>query len=192
MELINLRRIEAISIIAREADSQGALLVGNIGYPSRELFAVGDRSSNFYMLGSMGLASSIGLGLALALPKRWVIAIDGDGSVLMNLGTLATLADQDPDNYLLIILDNGCYGSTGSQPTCTARRADLAKLAQGAGVSDVRVAATVDEIRKGMGNKGVLIVKVEIGNADVPVIPLSPEEIIERFMARSAPPSPSS
>jgi len=187
-----LKRIEAISIIAREADSQGALLVGNIGYPSRELFAVGDRPTNFYMLGSMGLASSIGLGLALALPKRRVIAIDGDGSVLMNLGTLATLADQDPDNYLLIILDNGCYGSTGSQPTCTSRRADLAKLAQGAGVSEVRVATAVDEIRKGMGNKGVLVVKVEIGNADVPVIPLSPEEIIERFMERSAPPSPSS
>ena len=185
-----MRRIEAISIIAREADSQGALLVGNIGYPSRELYAVGDRPSNFYMLGSMGLASSIGLGLAL--PKRRVIAIDGDGSVLMNLGSFATLADQDPDDYLLIILDNGCYGSTGSQPTCTSRRADLAKLAAGAGVSEVRVANDVDEIRKGMGNKGVLVVKVEIGNADVPVIPLSPEEIIERFMARSAQPSPSS
>lgn len=192
LELINLKRIEAISIIVREADSQGALLVGNIGYPSRELFAIGDRASNFYMLGSMGLASSIGLGLALALPKRRVVAIDGDGSVLMNLGTLATLADQDPDNYLLIILDNGCYGSTGSQPTCTARRADLVKLAAGAGVSQVRVAATADEIRKGMGNKGVLVVKVEMENADVPVIPLSPEEIIERFMARSALSSPSS
>lgn len=181
-----MRRIEAISIIAGEADCQGALLVGNIGYPSRELYAVGDRPSNFYMLGSMGLASSIGLGLALALPKRRVIAIDGDGSVLMNLGSLATLADQDPDNYLLIILDNGCYGSTGSQPTCTARRADLEKLAAGAGISEVSVATTADELRKGVGNKGVLVVKVEIGNADVPVIPLSPEEIIERFMARSA------
>lgn len=187
-----MKRIEAISIIAREADSQGALLVGNIGYPSRELFAVGDRASNFYMLGSMGLASSIGLGLALALPKWRVIAIDGDGAVLMNLGTLATLADQDPDNYLLIILDNGCYGSTGSQPTCTSRRADLAKLAVGAGVSEVKVAATAGEVRSGMAKKGVLVVKVEIGNADVPVIELSSEEIIERFMARSAPSSPSS
>jgi sulfopyruvate decarboxylase subunit beta len=166
--------------------------VGNIGYPSRELYAVGDRPSNFYMLGSMGMASSIGLGLALALPKRRVIAIDGDGAVLMNLGTFATLADQDPDNYLLVILDNGCYGSTGSQPTCTSRRADLAKLAAGAGVSEVRVATAVDEIRTGMGNKGVLVVKVEIGNADVPVIDLSSEEIVERFMARSAQPSPSS
>jgi len=191
-EPINLRRIEAISIIALEAESQGALLVGNIGYPSRELYAVGDRPSNFYMLGSMGLASSIGLGLALALPDRRVVAIDGDGSVLMNLGSLAIIADQEPENYLLVILDNGCYGSTGSQPTCTARKADLAKLAAGAGISEVRVATAVDDIRKGMGNKGVLVVKVEIGNADVPVIPLSPEEILGRFMAISAPPSPSS
>lgn len=187
-----MKRIDAIAIIAEEAGSQDALLVGNIGYPSRELCAVGDRPENFYMLGSMGLASSIGLGLALARPDRKVIAIDGDGAVLMNLGSLATIADQDPENYLLVILDNGCYGSTGSQPTCTSRRADLVRVAEGAGVSEVRLAATPAEVRDGMAGKGVLVVKVEIGNAKVPVIDLSPEEIVERFMARSAPPSPSS
>jgi len=187
-----MKRIEAITVIAEEAKSQEALVVGNIGFPSRELFAVGDRPANFYMLGSMGLASSIGLGLALARPDEKVIAIDGDGSVLMNLGSLATIADQEPDNYLLVVLDNGCYGSTGSQPTCTSRRADLVRFAEGAGVSEVRIAATPEEVRAGIAGKGVLVVKVEIGNADVPVIDLSPEEIIERFMARSAPPSPSS
>ena len=186
-EPINLRRIEAISIIALEAESQGALLVGNIGYPSRELYAVGDRPSNFYMLGSMGLASSIGLGLALALPDRRVVAIDGDGSVLMNLGSLVTIADQEPENYLLVILDNGCYGSTGSQPTCTARKADLARIAEGAGVTEVRLAASPEELRAGLTGRGVLVVKVEAGNAEVAVIPLSPEEIIERFMGISAP-----
>ena len=186
-EPINLRRIEAISIIALEAESQGALLVGNIGYPSRELYAVGDRPSNFYMLGSMGLASSIGLGLALALPDRRVVAIDGDGSVLMNLGSLVTIADQEPENYLLVILDNGCYGSTGSQPTCTARKADLARIAEGAGVTEVRLASSPEELRAGLTGRGVLVVKVEAGNAEVAVIPLSPEEIIERFMAISAP-----
>lgn len=187
-----MRRIEAITIITREAESQGALLVGNIGYPSRELYAVGDRPNNFYMLGSMGLASSIGLGLALALPKRRVIAIDGDGSVLMNLGSLATIADQANENYLLVILDNGCYGSTGSQPTCTSRRSDLAAVASGAGVSEVKVATTASEVQSCMKGKGVLVIKVEIGNAEVGVIPLSPEEIMGRFMAISAPPSPSS
>jgi len=183
-----LKRIDAIAIIAEEAKSQDALLIGNIGYPSRELCAVGDRPSNFYMLGSMGLASSIGLGLALARPDKRVIAIDGDGAVLMNLGSLATIADQDPKNYLLVILDNGCYGSTGSQPTCTSRRADLVRVAKGAGGTEVRLAATPAEVRDGMGGRGVLVVKVEIGNANVPVIALSPEEIIERFMERSAAP----
>jgi sulfopyruvate decarboxylase subunit beta len=187
--LVLLKRIDAIAIIAEESESQDALLIGNIGYPSRELYAVGDRPSNFYMLGSMGLASSIGLGLALARPDRRVIAIDGDGAVLMNLGSLATIADQDPKNYLLVILDNGCYGSTGSQPTCTSMRADLVRMAEGAGVSEVRIAATPQEVRDGMVGKGVLVVKVEIGNADVPVIALSPEEIIERFMEISAAPS---
>ncbi|HPJ85199.1 MAG TPA: thiamine pyrophosphate-dependent enzyme, partial [Methanothrix sp.] len=83
-----MKRIEAISTIAEEAEIQDAFIVGNIGFPSRELCAVGDRTSNFYMLGSMGLASSIGLGLALARPDKRVIAIDGDGAVLMNLGSL--------------------------------------------------------------------------------------------------------
>ncbi len=186
-----MKRIDAIAIIAQGAESMDALLVGNIGYPSRELYAVGDRPSNFYMLGSMGLASSIGLGLALARPDRRVVAIDGDGSVLMNLGSLATIADQSPKNYLLVILDNGCYGSTGCQPTCTCRRADLARMAESAG-NEVRLAATPAELRAGLAKRGVLVVKVEIGNADVPVIDLTPEEIIRRFMAISAPPSQSS
>jgi sulfopyruvate decarboxylase subunit beta len=190
--LVLLKRIDAIAIIAEESESQDALLIGNIGYPSRELYAVGDRPSNFYMLGSMGLASSIGLGLALARRDKRVIAIDGDGAVLMNLGSLATIADQNPKNYLLVILDNGCYGSTGCQPTCTSRKADLVRMAEGAGVVEVRLAAAPEEIRDCMAGRGALVVKVEIGNAEVPVIELSPEEIIERFMARSAPPSPSS
>jgi sulfopyruvate decarboxylase subunit beta len=181
-----MKRIEAITVIAEEAESQNALIVGNIGFPSRELCAVHDRPSNFYMLGSMGLASSIGLGLALARPDRRVIAIDGDGAVLMNLGSLATIADQKPDNYLLVILDNGCYGSTGCQPTCTSRKADLVRMAEGAVVVEVRLAATPEEIRDCMAGRGALVVKVEIGNAEVPVIELSPEEIIDRFMMRSA------
>jgi len=184
-----LKRIDAITIIAKEAKSQDALVVSNIGFPSRELYAVHDSSANFYMLGSMGMASSIGLGFALSRPDRRVIALDGDGSVLMNLGTLATLADQDPKNYLLIILDNGCYGSTGCQPTCTCRKADLVRMAEGAGVSDVSVVTAPEEIKSGMGKSGVLVVKTELGNAKVPIIDLAPCEIIDRFMAEVASPS---
>ncbi len=181
-----MRRIDAIAIVAEEADSSDALLVSNIGYPSRELYYVKDRPENFYMLGSMGLASSIGLGLSLAVSKR-VIVIEGDGSVLMNLGTLATIASFAPPSYLLVVMDNGVYGSTGCQPTATSRCTDLAAIARGAGIRDVRVASDEDELRSAISRNGVVIAKVEPGNADVPVIPLSPQEIIDRFMARAAP-----
>ena len=88
------------------------LVICNIGAPSQELFALDDRPSNFYMLGTMGLASSIGLGLALAQDKP-VIAIDGDGSVLTNLASLSTIANNVRSNFILLIIDNSSYGSTG-------------------------------------------------------------------------------
>ena len=176
-----MRRIDAISIVARAARAQSALIIGNIGFPSRELYAVSDSPANFYMLGSMGLASSIGFGLALARPDLRIFSLDGDGSVLMNLGTLATLADQDPPNYLLVILDNGCYGSTGCQPTFASRRADLAKIAEGAGVSHVKKVGTPAELRHALYGRGVLVAKVGAGNAPVPVIDITPDEIIDRF-----------
>ena len=92
------------------------LVVCNIGLPSQELFQIDDRPSNFYMLGTMGLSSSIGLGLALAQDRK-VVAIDGDGSVLTNLATFATMANNAAGNFVLLIIDNGSYGSTGDQPT---------------------------------------------------------------------------
>ena len=176
-----MKRMQAIALAAEAAAAQNALLVGNIGYPSRELFAVHDRPENFYMLGSMGLASSIGLGLALAQTKRKVIVLDGDGSVLMNLGTLATVAHHAPENYLLVILDNCCYGSTGSQPTCTHLGTDLAALAKAAGIKNVRKVERPGEMAEALQGKGVIVVKFEAGNASVPIISLSPEEIAGRF-----------
>ena len=89
-----------------------ALVVCNIGIPSQELHEIVDRDNHFYMLGSMGLCSSIGLGLALTTSKR-VVALEGDGSVLMNLGPLATIGNRAPDNLVLLIIHNGSYGSTG-------------------------------------------------------------------------------
>jgi sulfopyruvate decarboxylase subunit beta len=178
-----MKRIEAIALVAEAASALGALLVGNIGYPSRELFAVHDRPENFYMLGSMGLASSIGLGLALARLERKVMVLDGDGSVLMNLGTLATIAHHAPENYQLVILDNCCYGSTGSQPTCTHLGTDLFALAKAAGVKNVSLVERAGTLAPALlGHDTVIIVKVDPGNALVPIISLSPEEIIEKFI----------
>jgi len=183
-----MKRIEAIEVVAQEADTQGALVICNIGFPSRELYAVHDSPANFYMLGSMGMASSIGLGLALATERR-VVALDGDGAVLMNLGTLATIADQAPKNYLLVILDNGCYGSTGCQPTCTCRKANLAKIAKGAGIVDVKTVTTPEELRMAVRGTGAVVARVEVGNAEVPVIDPTPQKIKDRFIEECARPS---
>jgi sulfopyruvate decarboxylase subunit beta len=174
-----MKRIEAVSVVA--AGAADAFLVCNIGFPSRELYAVKDRPENFYMLGSMGMASSIGLGLALA-QKRRVIVLDGDGSILMNLGTLATIANHAPDNYLLVILDNCCYGSTGLQPTCTSCRTDMAAMARAAGVDSVLLVKTAKDLKEALSSGSIVIVaKVDPGNADVPIIDLSPERIVERI-----------
>jgi len=186
-----MKRIEAISLAAESAQGQNALLISNIGFPSRELYSICDRPENFYMLGSMGMASSIGLGLALAKPKRRVMVLDGDGSVLMNLGTLATIALHGPKNFLLVILDNCCYGSTGSQPTCTCYCTDLAAVARGAGIREVENVDDIEGLAQVLEGQGVVVAKVETGNAIVPIIDLLPEEIIERFSrsAQSAEPS---
>jgi len=189
-----MKRIQAIALASRAAEASEALLICNLGYPSRELYASRDRRENFYMLGSMGLASSIGLGLAIAQPGRRVMVLDGDGSVLMNLGTLTTIAHHAPDNYLLIILDNGCYGSTGSQPSCTAGKTDLAGMAQAAGLDRVRRASNLAELDEaldsGLEKGGVVVVGVEPGNARVPVIDLSAQEILQRFMRSFLPALP--
>jgi len=181
-----MKRIEAIDAVTSTA--RDALIVCNLGFPCRELYSVMDRPGNFYMLGSMGLASSIGLGLALARPDRKVISLDGDGAVLMNLGTLATIASFAPDNYLLVILDNGAYCSTGCQPTATSRSTDLAEMARGAGIREVRAASNPEELAEAIMGKGVVVAKVEAGNAEVPVIDLSPEQIRDRFMKSLAVP----
>ena len=162
------------------------LVVCNIGIPSQELHAIDDQPTNFYMLGTMGLASSIGLGLALAQPKP-VIVIDGDGSVLTNLGTLPTIATTVADNYILGIIDNGSYGSTGDQPTYAGRKTSLAEVAEACGCENVvecRAEDTGAAIQDALNAKRMTIIvsKCESGNAKMPVITMDPVIIRDRFM----------
>ncbi|MDR6758081.1 thiamine pyrophosphate-dependent acetolactate synthase large subunit-like protein [Mycoplana sp. BE70] len=110
-------------------------VIGGIGNSNFDLWASGQRPQNFYMLGSMGLASSIALGVALAQPKRKVFALDGDGSILMQLGSLGTVASVNPANLCIILWDNGLYQITGSQKTLTSRGVDLVAIARGAGLA---------------------------------------------------------
>lgn len=183
-------RIEAIYHIIDELDQE--LVVCNIGFPSRELCQLQDHAKNFYMLGSMGLASSIGLGLSISLLKnaetkgkvpRKVVVFDGDGSILMNLGGLVTISAQAPSNLILVVLDNQCYGSTGSQ--CTySEEVDLSLLAESAGFETVMVFQEEIDFKKALHSKGPVFVHMRVnpGNADVPIIDLDPDEIKYRFM----------
>ncbi len=162
------------------------LVICNIGIPSQELHAIDDQPTNFYMLGTMGLASSIGLGVALVQKKK-VIAIDGDGSVLTNLGTLPTIANNVADNFILLIVDNGSYGSTGDQPTYAGRKTSLAAVATACGcetVIECRAEETRDVLEQALaGDKMTIIVsKCESGNAKHPVITMDPVVIRDRFM----------
>ena len=162
------------------------LVVCNIGIPSQELHAIDDQPTNFYMLGTMGLASSIGLGLALSQPKP-VVVIDGDGSILTNLGTLPTIANNPSGNYVLLIIDNGSYGSTGDQPTYTGKRTSLTGMAKAAGcerVIECQAEDTGQILQEALasGEMTVIICKCESGNAKMPVITLDPVIIRDRFM----------
>jgi thiamine pyrophosphate-dependent acetolactate synthase large subunit-like protein len=110
-------------------------VIGGIGNSNFDLFAAGHRPQNFYMLGSMGLACPIALGVALAQPERGVIALEGDGSILMGLGCLATIANMKPRNLTIIIWDNGIYQITGKQRAATADTSDIVAIARGAGIA---------------------------------------------------------
>ena len=121
-------------------------VIGGIGHTNFDLWAAGRRPQNFYMLGSMGLAIPIALGVAIAQPQRKVIALEGDGSLLMMLGCLTTVGARQPENLIIVVMDNGAYEITGSQATATAPSAngggtDLAAIARGAGISQSHWAA---------------------------------------------------
>ena len=123
-------------------------VVGGIGNNNFDLWAAGQRPQNFYMLASMGLAGPIALGVAIAQPQRRVFAIEGDGSLLMQLGFLATVARQGQKNFSMILMDNAVYQSTGSQRTATAFGADLVAIAQGCGIAQSSWAADEGEFEQ--------------------------------------------
>src|SRR5438034_1366892 len=123
-------------------------VIGGIGNTNFDLWAAGHRPQNFYMLGSMGLAFPIALGVALAQPKRRVFALKGDGSLLMQLGCLTTIASQAPANLTLIVMDNGMYQITGAQPTPAAATSDIVAVAHGCGLAGASWAADEDDFER--------------------------------------------
>ena len=129
----------------RAADSGQDVLVATTGYMGRELYALGDRANQLYMVGSMGCAVSLALGIALVQPHRRVIAIDGDGAALMRLGALSTVAYQRPDNLVHIVIDNGQHESTGGQATVSPH-VDFCAIAAACGYPRVATASEPAEL----------------------------------------------
>jgi len=122
------RRVALSAILARRKD---ALLVTGLGSTSYDAGTM-DHPNTFYLWGGMGAAAMVGLGLALAQPKRRVIVATGDGEMLMALGALATIGAQRPRNLVIVVMDNELYSETGMQPTHTSRGVDLAAMAKAA------------------------------------------------------------
>ena len=162
-------------------------VIGGIGNANFDLWASGQRPQNFYMLGSMGLAIPIALGVAIAQPRRHVIALEGDGSLLMQLGCLATVAERAPKNLTIVVWDNGIYQITGSQPTASAAATDLVAVARGAGI--VSSAWAFDEAdfdrlaASALKGEGPSLIAARIDNKPaVATTDRDPVQIRERFM----------
>jgi phosphonopyruvate decarboxylase len=181
-----MTRYEALEqILHRLPDHDLALFT--TGMISREAFNIRDRPENFYMIGSMGLLTSFGLGLALQTPSRTIWVIEGDGSALMSLGTFPLIASCQPANLVHVVLDNEAYESTGGQPTISAT-VDLAALARAAGYTFVRrvteptaLATALDEALSQHALR-FLLAKVT-GRADEALgrVSLTPEALQARF-----------
>ena len=181
-----LSRAELTKRLVAKLTHEEAVVAG-IGNTNFDLYAAGHRPQNFYMLGSMGLACPIALGVALAQPERGVIALEGDGSILMSLGCLATIGMIKPRNLTIVIMDNGIYQITGKQRAATAGTADIVAIARGAGIANshwVRDEAHFEElIARKFDEGGPMLLAAKIddkpGTAQTP---RDPALIRHRFM----------
>jgi sulfopyruvate decarboxylase subunit beta len=185
-----MQRFDLIRTIAETVD-QSTVIVCNIGDSCKELYSIADRDLNFYMLGSLGLASSIGLGIAISTPERnrnKTVVIDGDGGVLMNMGTLATVGRYSPKGLILVIADNGSYGSTGNQHTATSTGCDLAEVSRACGIQyvdfidDLSAFKKIFEVSLKRSDSGVIVAQVNAGESTSEIVPLSGSQIRERFI----------
>ncbi len=163
-------------------------VIGGIGNSNFDLWEAGNRPQNFYMLGSMGLAIPIALGTAIAQPQRHVVALEGDGSLLMQLGCLATVATQAPKNLTMIIWDNGIYQITGGQPTASASAADLVAIARASGIAKSAWAADEDDFERlfaaALAEGGPTLIAARIDDKPgVGTTDRDPAQIRARFMA---------
>jgi sulfopyruvate decarboxylase subunit beta len=185
-----MQRIDLIRTVVEAADPSTAIIC-NIGDPCKELYSIADRDLNFYMLGSLGLASSIGFGVAVSTPEtdmRRTVVIDGDGGILMNMGTLATIGRYMPKGLVLVIADNGSYGSTGNQPTATSTGCDLADTARACGIRQVDITDNLNSFKETLtvllkkSGPSVIVARVTKEKPISEIMPLRGSQIKDRFM----------
>ena len=160
-----MRRLDALQSVYPELEQ--SVVVTIMGAVAAELQSIGHRPNFFYLLHAMGLASSVGLGIALSRPDLPVVVLDGDGSLLMNLGGLTTLARYRPRNLVHVVFDNESLLSVGGFPTATSTGSDLAAIARGAGVPRTATVRTLEEFQQAFadarraGDLTTLVAKVE-------------------------------
>ena len=152
----------------------GLLVVAGLGAPAWDCAAAGDHPLTFPLWGAMGSAGMIGLGLALAQPKRRVLVVTGDGEMLMGLGSLATIGVRRPGNLSIVVLDNERYGETGMQKTHTAYGVDLAAVARACGFADasiIRTKAGIAAVRSGIYRaRGPLFFQIKVRPDALPLV----------------------
>lgn len=172
-----LRRREVVAeLLAQRGD---LLVIGGLGAPAWDITGAGDHALNFPLWGAMGGAAMLGLGVALAQPKKTVLVLTGDGEMLMGLGALATIAVQKPRNLAIVVLDNERYGETGQQETHTGHGVDLAAMAKAAGFAralGVCTKADVSQLKNMIhSGEGVLFAQVKVDPERLPLV-LPPRE----------------
>ena len=177
-------RKEAIAIVVEKIGNQH--IISANGFISRDLLEVCDKNSNFYMIGSMGLASSIGLGVALKKTKKKIFVFDGDGNILMNLGSFITIGTTKPENLVHVIFDNNSHESTGGQPTAT-NKIQLSKIAKSVNFKVFQVKTKKQLVKifqkiKSIPGPIMVIVKIEKGGIISKRISIEPSKIKNRFM----------
>src|SRR5947207_3981912 len=181
-----MNRFDLTSRLVGKLKNEEAV-IGGIGNTNFDLWAAGHRPQNFYMLGSMGLTFPIALGVALAQPNRRVFALEGDGSLLMQLGSLSTIATLAPKNLTMVVMDNGIYQITGAQPTPGAAVADIVAIAAASALTNSCRAADEEDferlIDQSLSAAGPSLIGVRIDEKPgVGATRRDPVQIRERFM----------
>jgi sulfopyruvate decarboxylase subunit beta len=178
-----LHRYEATQLLVKHLRDEP--VVSNLGPTSDDLWHAGQRDRNFYTYGSMGLCSSIALGMALSTPEK-VVSLDGDGALLMNMGAIATIGREKPANLVVVVWDNEQWGQTGHQPSHTATTTDLEQVARGCGIPRCTTVRNLEDLdqafQQALREDGPWFIVAKIEETDyLPGSPIEPEMTLYRF-----------